>query len=232
VAITKTQGATGTGTTIALNSVTAGALLTLQTSYFRNTGTGAAETTPTDTQGTWSALQAPTPAGFSGGGQDVGDSIFFQKNVASGTHTVTPQNNTIRKLSLTEWGSADTTTPNDASNHGETSDTSHTSRTTNATGVLASSDELVLINCGIGATGGAADIGWTDPVSGYTTLQKVVNSASDLACLHAWKTVSSNGSITATFNWTDNSSATSQATIGTFQASPPPVFSRPMFRGH
>jgi hypothetical protein len=64
VAISKTQGATGNGATITLNSVVAGALLTLNTSFYRGTSTAAVEATPTDTAGTFAVAIAPAPILF------------------------------------------------------------------------------------------------------------------------------------------------------------------------
>jgi hypothetical protein len=47
----------------------------------------------------------------------------------------------------------------------------------------------VLICHGMAAEFGSANVTYTDPVSGFTTLQKVIDDSSDLAMFHAWETV-------------------------------------------
>jgi hypothetical protein len=218
VAISKTQGATGNGATITLNSVVAGALLTLNTSFYRGTSTAAVEATPTDTAGTFAVAIAPAPILFNTT-EEAGASVFYIKSASSGTHTATPQANTLHSQSYTEFAGADTTSPSDVSTSGGTSNTNHTSRTTGTTGTTAQADEVVLIGISIAAVPGVADIGFTDPVVGYTTLLKGSNSAAGIAVFHAFQVISSVGTKTATFNWTDNTSVeTSQAVIATFKA--------------
>lgn len=219
MAITKTQSVTGNGATLTLNGVTANALLTMQDSIYRTTRTGVAEPVPTDTAGTWSASVNPAPAAFIGTSHEVGVGVFYQKNVASGTHTITPEANTIHHTTFSEWASADTTAPSDQSTSASTSNSSHTSRTTGTTGTLAQADELVLICHGMAAEFGSANVAYTDPVSGFTTLQKVIDDSSDLAMFHAWETVAATTAVSATFNWTaSEANMTSFACIATFKA--------------
>jgi len=80
VAITKTQSVTGNGATLTLNGVAANALLTLNDAYIRSPGTGATESAPTDTQGTWSVANSDVPPQLTG--DDVGVGTFYQANVA------------------------------------------------------------------------------------------------------------------------------------------------------
>ena len=225
MAITKVQSISGNGATITLNGVTAGNLLTLQTSYFRGSGTGAAETTPTDTNGTWAVAVAPACAEFSGGSVDVGASIFYCKNAASGTHTVTPQANSGHWQTLVEWSGMDTTAPLDVSTHSETSASAHTSRSTGTTAATAQNDELVLIGCAVGASGGANPLGnagttfGSPPVSGFTDLKTVNNDLTDIATQHEYKIVAATGTQSATFTWTASEAAmASQGVIATFKA--------------
>ena len=217
MAITKTQSTTGNGATIALTSVASGSLLTLQDSFFRATTTGAGETVPTDTQGTWSIAQNGAPGNDTN--SDGGSGIFYQANVAAGTHTVTPQANSGHNATLAEWAGISTTTPFDVGANARTVNSSITSQVTGTTATTAQADELVLITLGLGATVGSANVGFTDPVSGFTSLQVNPNDSSDLATFHAYKVVAATGTQSATFNWTD--SETGQycgANIATFKA--------------
>jgi hypothetical protein len=175
MAIVLVQSITSGGTTITLNGVVAGNLLTLQDSYFRSSGTGLAETAPTDTQGTWSTASAGVPgvnATF-----ESGCGIFYQANVAAGTHTVTPQGNSNNNTTLCEWSGISTSSPADASASSKTDSGGQTSQVTGTTGTTAQADELVLIALGLAASGGSADVGFTDPVTGFTTQQKISNDA-------------------------------------------------------
>ena len=192
---------TGNGATIAKASVTAGSLLTLQTAYFRSISTLAAETVPTDSQGTWSTGAAGQPGLDSS--HDAGASIFYQANVAAGTHTVTPQANPSKQLCLTEWSGA-TSTPLDGTANAHTDSFSGASQVTGTTATLAQSDELVLIvNC-VAAQTGITDIAYTDPVSGFTTLQKTVNDLTSVALFAAYKQAGATTAQSATFNWVDS----------------------------
>lgn len=220
-AITKVQSVTGAGPTLTLNGVAAGNLLVLNTTYYRGAGSHAAEAIPTDTNGTWSVARADVPALFTGGtSDDIGTSIFYVQNAASGTHTVTPEANTKIHCTLTEYSGVVTAGSLDTSASGKTENTTHTSRTTGTTATTSQADELVVIGHGMVAGTGASNVGYTDPVSGFTTLQKVVDDATDVATFHAFKIISSTGTQSATFDWTaSESTMSSQAVIATFKAS-------------
>ena len=214
--IAKVQSVVGNGATLVLNGVAAGNLLTLQSAAYANPASHAAEATPTDSQGIWSTAISPTPATFNS--LDVNAAIFYQANVASGTHTVTPATMTAANRTLVEWSAA-VASPFDVSASGTTSETAHTSRTTGTTASTAQADELSLIAHSMGALNGVADVGYTDPVTGYTTLQRISNDASDLGTFHAYKVLSSAGTQSATFNWTASESVMgSQGVIATFKA--------------
>jgi hypothetical protein len=218
MAIALTQSATGNGVTITLNDVASGALLTLQTSYYEASATNAAEATPGDTQGTWSVSSAGIPGEASA--QEAGSSIFHQANVAAGTHLVSPDSTKNDfNYTLCEWSGAATSSPLDQFANAATDSFSGTSQATGTTGVTAQADELVLIALGLACIVGVADVGFTDPVAGFTTRHKVVNDSSDIATFHAYKITSATGAQSATFNWTDNEAAQfSGAAIATFKA--------------
>ena len=219
MAITKVQQATGNGATVALTSVAAGNLLTLHDSYFRAVSTGASESAPTDTQGTWSVAQAGVPGIEVPLGYDCGSGIFYQANVAAGTHTVTPQTTFAHNATLAEWSGIATSTPFDVGANAKTNNSSFTSQVTGTTATTAQADELVLISLGLAAPTGVADVGFTDPVTGFTTLQKVINDASDVGTFHAYKIVAATGTQSATFNWTDSeANQFAGANIATFKA--------------
>ena len=216
MAITKVQQATSNGATIALTSVASGNSLILCDSYFRATSTGVGETVPTDTQGTWSIASNGVPG--AGSGFDSGSGIFYQNNVASGTHTVTPQSNSSHNATLSEWSGLSTTSFDVAAN-ARTNSGSFTSQVTGTTAATAQADEVVLIALGLAAFTGVADVGFTDPVSGFTTIQRVSNDASDIATFHAYKIVAATGTQAATFNWTDSETGQfAGANIATFKA--------------
>jgi hypothetical protein len=212
------QKVTGSGATLVLNGVAAGNLLTLQDSYFRTTQTGVGETVPTDSQGTWSAASADAPA-TSAGTDDTGCGVFYQANVAAGTHTVTPQANPFKNATLCEWSGLVTSNVLDVAVSAKTSQGSQTSQTTGVTGVTAQAEELVLITLGSGCGAGVADVGFTDPVTGFTTLQKASDTSASVGAFHAYKPGSFTGTQQAKFNWTDSeANQGSHAAIVTFRA--------------
>jgi hypothetical protein len=224
--IAKVQAVTGAGATIALSGVVAGNTLVLLSSFFRSTRTGAAAATPTDSAGgTWLAGVTPAAASFNGGANDVGVGIFVLENAAAGTHTATPENASTHHNTLLEFSGLALSGTRDASASGTSASTDHTSRTTGTTGSPAQDEELVLIVHAMAALFGVADVGYTDPVTGYTTEQKVVNDTSDLAMMHAWKLISAAAAQSATFAWTQHEAEmSSQAAILTLKApSPPPA---------
>lgn len=214
VSITKVQSVTGSGATLVLNNVVAGNLLTLVDSYFRNPSTGAAEALPTDSNGTFEIGRSDIPQALLGA--DCGVGIFFEKSAAAGTHTVTPQANGSHLTTLTEW-SGITATPLDVSTSGKNSGTG-TSQATGTTSATAQANELSIIAFGMSAGTGSTNVGLTDPVAGYTTLQVGQNDASSVAMLHAFQILSAVGTQSATFNWTlSDSTQWWQAAIATFK---------------
>jgi hypothetical protein len=216
--IALTQSVTGNGASLTLNGVASQALLTFFDSYFRST-TGLAEPVPTDTQGTWSIGSSGVP-GIQTGGSDTGTGIFYQAAAASGTHTVTPQANADHNATMCEWSGIATSLPLDASANAKTDvATPVQTQVTGTTGFTVQANELILISVGIGGVPGLADIALTDPVPGFTTLQKVSNDASNVGAFHAYKIVSATGTQSATFNWVDGTSSTfCGAAIATFKA--------------
>jgi hypothetical protein len=216
--IVKVQQVTGSGATLVLTGVAAGNLLTLQDSYFRTTSTGVGETVPTDSQGTWSAASNDAPA-TSAGTDDTGCGVFYQANVAAGTHTVTPQANPFKNATLCEWSGLVTSNVLDVAVSAKTSQGSQTSQTTGTSAATLQADELVLISLGSGAAVGVVDVGFTDPVTGFTTLQKKSDTAASVGTFHAYKVVSATGTQQATFNWTDaEANQGSHAAVVTFKA--------------
>jgi hypothetical protein len=216
VAIALTQSVTGNGATLTLNGVASDGLLTLQDSYFR-IGSSTAEPVPTDTQGTWSVGSSGTAALIGGGFSGTG--IFYQKKASAGVHTVTPEANQSHNATLCEWSGVNTVSPLDVSANAKTDNFSGTSQATGTTASTSQADEIVLISLGLSCSVGVADVGFTDPVPGYTTLQKVVNDLIDVGTFHAYKVIAEFGTQSATFNWTDTeANQCSGAAIATFKA--------------
>ena len=229
MAITKTQSVTGTGSTIVLNSVASGACLVLTSSAF-NSASVTAETVPTDSAGTF-LTQDRLAAALST--QGVLCSVFYEPNAAAGTHTATPQNFGAgsQQRCFTEFAGIATVAPLDVKNSAKTENTNHTSQATGTTGTTAQARELVVIACTLAGTPGSTAVGWTDPVSGFTTLMKASNDSTDIAGFHAFQVIAAIGTQAATFNWTDASaSQTSQALIGTYEGGAPAV--RSLDGGH
>ena len=218
MAIVAVQTVTGTGN-LTLNGVAAGNLLIAWQSIFRATSTQAAVGTPTDSVGAnFSVAIAGVPAFLFSSSWDVGVGIFYKQNAESGTHTVTPEAASNDHGTLSEFSGMSTTGALDVSIAAKTENTSHTSRTTGTTGTTAQADELICIGHSLGGFNGAVDVGYTDPVSGFTTVQKVINDASDLAMFHAYKIASATGTQSATFNWTaTETTISSHAAIATFK---------------
>jgi hypothetical protein len=199
-----------------LNGVKSGNLLTLQSTVFTQTASTALPV-PTDTQGTWST--ARSVAGASGVGPGwCKSSIFYQANVGSGTHTVTPDADGIsRHHTLCEWEDMKASSVLDASNGNTISNTDHTSNQTGTTGTLNSLNELILISLGLAATSGVSDVGFTNPVSTYSNLQIIPNDQTDVATYHSYKIVKSTTAENPTFNWTQHEAQmASQSAIASF----------------
>jgi hypothetical protein len=204
--------------TLTLNNVAAGNLLVFTQIFYRTTSNGAAGLVPTDTNGTFLIASAGTPAVL-GGTQDLGIAISYEANAASGTHTIT--NGTLGENdwegSLAEYSFIVTSSALDQHTNSKTDSSTHLSQATGTTGTTTSGKELVVIGIALGASTGVTDVGWTDPVSGFTTVYKQSNDATHLGILQAYRVVSLTGTQAATFNWTDNeSSNASAAAIATF----------------
>jgi hypothetical protein len=205
MAISFVKKVTGNAATIAVTSVTAGNFLSLQTTYYRGTRTGAAETVPTDTNGTASTAVAGIPGTITGGVDEAGASIFYVQNAAAGTHTLTPQNNSGKNYTLIEWAGAATSGVFDVSSRASTNTAAHTAGPTNSTGTTATADALALASIGLGASPGSTDVGFTDPVAAsFSTQSKIVNDAGDIGTFHISKILVSTGVYWATYAWTDN----------------------------
>jgi hypothetical protein len=214
---TLAQSVSSNASNPSLAGVTAGNALTVQTSFYRGGSTTTAPSTPTDTNGTFSAPAGSVPAAVTDGANVGGAASWYQKNVAAGTHTLGGLE-ANHNSTLAEWTNTDTTAPLDASNHNESTVNAHTSQTTNSTGALAQANELILITLCLVSNGGNVNVGLTDPVTGYSTLKVVQNDFSDIATMHAYRTVTSTTALNETFSWTDNeTSELSQAVIMTLK---------------
>lgn len=220
MAISKVQSVTGSGATIALNGVTAGNALTLQMTYLRFATTGARAATPTDTNGTFTASAGdvnPLPAVFGGGDSGIG--TWIEENTASGTHTVTPEADSIIHCTLCEWSGLATSSSLDVAKSASTIGSNQTSQVTGTTATTAQAAELALITLNTGAAIGVANIGLTDPVTNYTTLQVLNDTNTDIAVMHNFRVLSATGTQAATYNWTDTeNNQVSIANIATFKA--------------
>ena len=217
MAIAKVQGVNGSGTTLTLNGCSAGNFLSLQSSWF-NTSSSHTEATPTDSAGTYSVGLAPAGVLFSIN-NTTGTGCFYMENISAGTHVTTPEAVSSRNRTMTEWSGVATASSKDVTASHNTADTNHQSENTGTTSATAQADELSLICLSLAASTGSANVGFTDPVSNYTTLQKVSNDLSDIATFHAYRVLSATGTQSATFNWTDTDpDQSSQGQIVTFKA--------------
>jgi hypothetical protein len=214
MALVKVQSTTGKGA-LTLNSVAAGNLLVFFDSYYRASSTSTAEVAPTDTQGTWSVASAGVAGVHSSNACGCG--IFYQENVASGTHVVTPQTNDDNNGTLVEFSGVVTSSPLDVAQTAVTNGSAFQSQVTGTTAATAQNDELVVICLGLASYTGNANVAMAD-VSTFTTITKGSNTSTDVAFCHAYKTVSSTGTQVATFTWTDGTSdAFAGAAIATFK---------------
>lgn len=214
MAIIFVQAVTGSGATLVLTG-TAGNTLIFVDSLFRNPSTGVPEAIPADSNGTFIVSRAGVPATFSGA--DLGLGIWHQDNILGGTHTVTPGTGHSNAV-LMEFSGL-TSISLDQVNDAKTNSGSQTSQVTGTTPTTTVADELVVIGLGLGAAVGVADVGFTDPVSGFLTTLKVSNDATSVAAFCAYKIISATGTQAATFNWTDNeANQGSHAAIATFKA--------------
>lgn len=230
---TKVQSVTGNGATLTLNGVAAGNTLFVLDGYFRTVTTGLAEAVPTDTNGTFVAAIAPLP--LIEGSSDSGGAIFYQENAASGTHTVTPQANSFHSTTLVEFSGLLTSSSIDVTKNASTANFAGTSQVTGTTSTTAQADELSLIALALTANIGNANVGLTDPVTNYLTLQLVQDDSTTVAVQHAYRILTATGTQSATFNWTDTEiNQYASGMIATFKAvasSPDSNLSRSSVRG-
>lgn len=205
MSIVKVQSVTGSGATLVLNGVAAGNAVFIVDSYFRNISTGIGEAIPTDTNGTFLAASADAP--FVLNATDVGVGIFYQQNVAAGTHTVTPQANSFHNTTLVEFSGLSISGLFDVAKSAGTAGFAGTSQVTGTTLATAQADELSLIALGLAAATGSANVGLTDPVASYTTLLLAQDDLTTVAAQHAYRVLTATGTQSATFNWTDTESS-------------------------
>jgi hypothetical protein len=220
VAIALKQTVTGTGALV-LNNVVAGNALVCWQSMYRASGSGAV-TVPTDSAGTFTGGIAGAGAVFNAS-EGIAVGLFYEANAAAGTHTVTPESATIDHGTLSEFSGMATSGLLDVSATAKTENATVTSQATGTTGTTAQDDELIAIGMAIGHTAGVADIGWTDPVTGFTTLFTFANTSTDVGTFHAYKIVSATGTQSATFSWSDSEVGSEHAAIATFKAGIPPL---------
>lgn len=211
----KIQSVTGNGATLVLNGVTAGNALIYASAFSRAVSTGVAEATPTDSNGTFAASSSDSPILLAG--QDLGAAIFHEENAAAGTHTVTPQANTIHNCSVTEFSGLLTSGILDAAEHDTNIAGNQTSQGTGTTQATTQADELEVIALAILQSTGDNPIGLTNPVAGTTTLKIDQNTATDLGDQQSFKITNSVGAKSETFNWTTTDPATASfGCIATF----------------
>ena len=217
MAIKFVQSTTGTGN-LTLNGVAAGNTLIALDSTYRNPSTGTAVATPTDTGGTFTGGIGGACALLFASAWDVGIGIFYQANAASGTHTVTYEASTVRQHTLAEFSGMKASGILDVSATAKTDNGTVTSQSTGTTGATAQADELIIIGIGVAHDTGAANIGFTNPVSGFTTLHIISDTSSNIGTMHAYKIVSAVGAQSATFNWTDSEIGGEHAAIAAFRS--------------
>ena len=216
---TVTANVVATTVVATVTGVTAGNLLTIEFGYYIG-GNTTQPSTPTDTNGTVSVAEAP--AGLTPFGTDVtGANIFYVQNANAGIHVITSTvglGNSGR-MTVTEWSGAATSSVLDQHTNASTSGGANTSQSTGTTGTTSQANELVIIALDTSGSPGSSNIGIPSPaVSGFTDLQKGQNTSSDIGFAHAYKIISSTGTQSATFTWTDNTTNASQAVIATFKA--------------
>ena len=215
--ITLVQSTTGTGN-LTLNGVTSGnTLVAFQSSHRPNSSTTAIAV-PTDTNGTFVGGIAGVGATFNAGTAVSITGIFYEVNAAAGTHTVTFEANNSNNKTLCEFSGMNIADVLDVSANARISNSDITSQVTGTTGTTTQNDELVVISLSLAATVGSADVGYTNPVSGFTNLNVVPNDASDIATYHAFKIVSVMGTQSATYNWTSHeTSMAAHAAVAAFK---------------
>lgn len=215
--------ASGTTVTLTLNGVTAGALLTLQLSYYRLINSTLPPSTPSDTNGTLLIAALPNALAPVTSGDSIGVGIWYERNAAAGTHTVTVTltgSSVSAHGTLIEWVGGDGTADQQA-NDGAVN--SNQSRTSGTTPPQAQSADLALACVVVGSTTGQANAAVTDPPAGFVSLYAQQNTATDIGTEFARAFLASNAAASASWSWTDASTVASMGAIATFLQSPPPV---------
>jgi hypothetical protein len=212
------QAAAGVSTpSVALASVAAGNLLAVGIGHWNGGGAGVASIAD-DKSNVYAAPQQQTH--FSGNGDA---SIWYAKNVAAGTTTITLTPTVTGANNYWTWGVAefsglDTTSPLDVSAKNTAVGTSTDANVTS--GATTQADELVLAVASVGLSGDS-DISWGSAASsGYTNLMKYANWASIETISFDYKIVSATGAQSASWSHDNVSSSPNSwaAVIATFKA--------------
>lgn len=217
MAIALVQSTTGASSQIVLTGVTAGNMLALWHTYFISTLTSTAPNKPIDSNGTFSTASADIPASFDGSA-NCGVAIFYESAAAAGTHNVTTQALNGKQITLAEFSGL-SSVPFDVATSAVTNNSSQTAQSTNTTAALAGLSNLLLIGMGLAGLTGSSNVGFTDPVSTFTTLQKASNDATSVGAMHAYKVINVSTTQFTSFKWAfSEASSASHAAIASFKA--------------
>jgi hypothetical protein len=215
---TKVQQATSTGAAPALSGVVQGNFVYLFSHAFRSASV-TAETAATDSNGT---VTTQDRLAVASGPDGILAAAYYVPNANSGTHTFTCQNfgAGAQERAVFEFSGVEkSANPLDVKTSNSTTVAGATSVTTGTTGATGQADELILVGATLGGSPGVLNVGWTDPIAGFTALAKFSNDSTDIAGLTNFKNVAATGTQTATFNWTDNTASPQGAIalIGAFR---------------
>lgn len=215
--ITLDQSVTGTGN-LTLNGVVSGNALVACHSLFRGSAATTALAVPTDTGGTFVGGISGIGALLNASANVAIQGVFYEGNAATGTHTLTFADAGGNRT-LCEFSGMATASILDVNASAKTDNSNITSQVTGTTGTTAQADELIVIALSLAAPGGVSDVGYTNPVPGFTNLNVVPNDLSDIATYHAYKIVSATGTQGATLNWNSSeASMGAHAAIAAFKA--------------
>jgi hypothetical protein len=197
------------GSPAVLRGVTKGNAIIVMTAFYRAVSTGSLEAVPvTSNPDSGTFLTAiGSRQSLVAGTVDFGGSAYYlgTPRCGGGDHTITPEANTKAYVTAIEVQNlskvVDLNDRTQSSGSGDTLSHAETADLAQGLNETRESIELLIGNCVVGTANGSADIAFTDPPSGYTTLQKNVNDIADVAFLHCYRVVTRIGSYAVSFNW-------------------------------
>lgn len=202
-------------------SVAAGALLTLQLSYYQPSSVTVVAAPVDSVRGTMTL--ASQPAGVSPFvGDLMGEGIWYIQNAAGGSCTVTVNiggTSPTAHAVLSEWPGMATSSVFVTNQQGSSGSNSTTQSRVSGTPVNSTGiGDLILAGVCIASSTGVTNAAITDPPAGFTSQLYAGNTSTDVASEFAYKIATAASAPSTSWAWTDPSTVSSFGIIAFFKS--------------